>query len=91
MPYMHVSDSIDVDIIEVLESCSNSELRDAADWLRDNEPEMLGVAVDRSEPTLAESEFESALKVLQEARLRLTQDETDTILAIARRYGIVGF
>jgi hypothetical protein len=87
MPYINVSTYVDIDedvsVDDFLSQCGDRDIEEVVEWLGDNgclplEPE-----------TIPEREFESTIQVLRESRLRLTAQEEDTIIAMARKYGIV--
>jgi len=87
MPYINVSTYVDIDedvsVDDFLSQCGDRDIEEVVEWLRDNrclplEPE-----------TIPEREFESTIQVLRESRLRLTAQEEDTLITMARKYGIV--
>lgn len=87
MPYINVSTYVDIDeevsVEDFLSQCSDRDIEEVVEWLQD-----YGHLPGAPE-TLPEREFDSAIQVLQESRLRLTQQEEETIIAMARKYGIV--
>lgn len=82
-----VSEYVDTDIEEILNECTESEIRDAVNWLKDHN--YLGhesIIIDGDQMSHSENEFYSDVDKLSELYFRLTKEDHEVIKNILKKY-----
>ena len=81
---VEVDVDVDVDIIEILDECSSSEIKEVIDWLVDNDY-IKSERTTKSE-SLMEEEWNDVINKLHTLRQRLTIEEEQIIKSIINKY-----
>jgi len=88
MAYVYFSDDIDVEVDDFMEACSDREIQNVIKYLirykkitrKDFN------LLDSDASGVLESEFHEALLKLNDCRLQLSNEDTQTILNISKKY-----
>lgn len=88
MAYVYFSDDIEVEVDDFMDACSDREIRNVIEYLIRNQKiarkDFNFLGDDAS--GLLESEFREALLKLNDCRLQLSNEDTQTILSISKKY-----
>ena len=76
---------VEIDALEVIEECSNSEIRDILDYLEENNYIKGEMRID-PDASHAEVEFQTTIDKLSKLYLQITQEDLDVLEKIAKKY-----
>lgn len=88
MAYIYLTHDVEIEVDEFLSNCSDREIQEIIDYLITEKklPRAALSLTKDSEASVLESEFIEAVTKLSECRLQLSNEDTNTILKIAKRY-----
>lgn len=86
MAYIYLTHDVEIEVDEFLSNCSDWEIQEIIDYLVTEKKLSRAVLTKDSEASVLESEFIEAVTKLSECRLQLSNEDTATILKIAKRY-----
>lgn len=76
---------VDVDIVEVIEECTSSEMISLLDYLEENNYIKGEMRID-PDASHAEVEFQTTIHKLSKLYLQITQEDLDVLEKIAKKY-----
>ncbi len=88
MAYVYFSDDIEVEVDDFMDACSDREIRNVIEYLIRNQKITRKDFnfLDDDASGVLESEFREALIKLNDCRLQLSNEDTQTILNISKKY-----